>query len=90
MKKIAVLIATLVAATAFAAEPAKQEAVKKPEAVVAAPATPKEMPKVEKPADKRKEKKEAAKPAEATKSPASAPAPAASTAKDKKAEAPKK
>lgn len=85
MKSLIAIVASAFALTAFAAGPAKVEEVKKPEAV-AAPATPKEMPKVEKPADKRKEKKEAAKPAEATKS----PAPAASAAKDQKAEAPKK
>ena len=45
MKSIIAIIATAFAVTAFAAEPAKVEATAKP-AAVAAPATPKEMPKV--------------------------------------------
>jgi len=91
---IATLIVAVAATSALAAEPAKTEAVKKPEATAAAvPATPKEMPKVEKP--KTKAEKEAAKkdakPAD-TKSAAPAPAataPATAPA-DKKAETPKK
>lgn len=78
---IATLIVAVAATSAFAAEPAKVEAVKKPDAV-AAPATPKEMPKVEKPAKKGEKKAEAK--ADATKS--TSPA----KAEDKKAEAPKK
>ena len=75
MKSIIAIIATAFAFTAFAAEPAKTEAVKKPEATASAPATPKEMPKVEKPAKKGEKK------ADATKS---------EPAKDQKAEAAKK
>ena len=74
MKSLIAIVASAFALTAFAAEPAKTEAVKKPEATASAPATPKEMPKVEKPAKK----------VDATKS--AAPA----KAEDKKAEAAKK
>jgi len=76
MKSLVAIIAALGIATAFAAEPAKApEAVKAPAATASAPATPKEMPKVEKPAKKHDKK------ADATKS---------EPAKDQKAEAPKK
>jgi len=78
---IATLIVAVAATSALAAEPAKVEAVKKPEATATAvPTTPKDMPKVEKP--KTKAEKEAvkkdAKPAD-TKSaaPATTTAPAA-------------
>ena len=78
---IATLIVAVAATSALAAEPAKVEAVKKPDATAAAvPATPKDMPKVEKPktkAEKDAAKKDA-KPAD-TKSaaPVATPAPAA-------------
>lgn len=81
MKSIATLIATLFAATAFAAEPAKAPAAPAPAATASAPA-----PAATTPAKKEEKKatKEVAK-ADATKSATPAPA-----AKDTKAEAVKK
>lgn len=77
---IATLIVAVAATSAFAAEPAKVEAVKKPEATANVPATPKEMPKVAKPKTKAEKEAEAkaGKPAD-TKSaaPVATPAPAA-------------
>jgi hypothetical protein len=72
---IATLIVAVAATSTFAAEPAKVEAVKKPEATTAAPATPKEMPKVAKPKTKAEKEAEAkaGKPAD-TKSATPAPA----------------
>jgi PBP1b-binding outer membrane lipoprotein LpoB len=61
MKKIIAIIATAFAFSALAAEPAKQEVVKKPAVAASAPATPKEMPKVEKPAKKEVKKVDASK-----------------------------
>ena len=73
----ATLIVAFAATSAFAQAPAKTEEVKKPAATVAAPATPKEMPKVDKPKTKAEKEAEAkaAKPA-VTKSATPAPAPA--------------
>ena len=72
---IATLIVAVAATSAFAAEPAKVEAVKKPEAAASVPATPKEMPKVAKPKTKAEKEAEAkaGKPAD-TKSASPAPA----------------
>jgi hypothetical protein len=85
---IATLIVAFAATSALAQAPAKTEEVKKPAAVVAAPATPKEMPKVEKP--KTKAEKEAvkkdAKPAD-TKSAAPTATPAPTVKSDEKAPA---
>ncbi len=74
---IATLIVAVAATSAFAQAPAKTEAVKKPEATTAVPATPKEMPKVAKPKTKAEKEAEAkaGKPAD-TKSATPAPAPA--------------
>jgi hypothetical protein len=79
---IATLVVAVAATSAFAQTPAKVEEVKKPAAATAAapvPATPKEMPKVEKPKTKAEKEAEAkakaAKPAD-TKSATPAPAPA--------------
>jgi PBP1b-binding outer membrane lipoprotein LpoB len=82
MKLIATLIATAFVASAFAAEPAKVEAVKKPEATTAVPVTPKEMPKVAKPeplnnkakSEATPAKSEAAKPAKKDEPKATTPA----------------
>jgi hypothetical protein len=75
MKSLIAIVAALAVGTAFAADPAKKpEEVKKPAPAASAPATPKEMPKVEKPA-----KKEDKKAADATKSEAK---PSATPAKE--------
>jgi len=73
---IATLVVAFAATSAFAADPAKVEAVKKPEATASAPATPKEMPKVEKPKTKA-EKEAAKKDAKPADTKSAAPAPAA-------------
>jgi hypothetical protein len=80
---IATLVVAFAATSVFAQAPAKVEEVKKPTAATAAapvPATPKDMPKVEKPKTKAEKEAEAkaGKPAD-TKSaaPAATPAPAA-------------
>lgn len=73
---IATLIVAFAATSAFAQAPAKTEEVKKPAAATApVPATPKEMPKVEKPKTKAEKEAEAkaGKPAD-TKSATPAPA----------------
>lgn len=72
---IAALIVAVTATTAFASGTAKVEEVKKPAAATApVPATPKEMPKVEKPKTKAEKEAEAKAKADATKSAAPAPA----------------
>jgi hypothetical protein len=79
MKLLSALIVSAFAVTAFASEPGKKpEEVKKPAAAVTAPATPKEMPKVEKPKTKAEKEAEAKAKADATKS--ATPAPAAKEA----------
>ena len=73
---IATLVVAFAATSAFASTPAKVEEVKKPVAATApVPATPKEMPKVEKPKTKAEKEAEAkaGKPAD-TKSATPAPA----------------
>jgi hypothetical protein len=78
MKSFIALVAALAVGTAFASTaPAKTEEVKKPAAAASAPATPKEMPKVEKPKTKAEKEAEAkaGKPAD-TKSEAKPAAPA--------------
>ena len=83
---IATLVVAFAATSALAAEPAKVEAVKKPEATANVPATPKEMPKVAKPktkAEKEAEKKAAADSKSAA--PAATPAPATGKPEDKTA-----
>ena len=73
---IATLVVAFAATSAFASTtPAKTEEVKKPVAATApVPATPKEMPKVEKPKTKAEKEAEAKAKADATKSATPAPA----------------